>query len=243
MNSPIQIGDCKACGGKVSREAASCPHCGQPSPFQQNISVVLDSQGRPKKIFKPNIPANANTEEIWMPIEGFEGYFSVSSFGNIRSETRTIPHKRHGTSVLKGKIIIPTQTKGGSNTYGVVSFSKDGNQRTFQVHQLVARTFLENPSAFPSVNHIDGNGLNNRLDNLEWINPRDNIIHAYSLGLAQGKRGEKNSSAILTDENVRQIRKYIAEKTFTQRKIAEMFIVVPMVISDIKLGKSWKHVI
>jgi len=241
MDKSIQIGNCKACGGKVSCEAATCPHCGQPSPFQNNVSVVLDSHGRPEKIFKSNIPANANTEEIWMPVEGYDGYYSVSSFGNIRSETRTIPHKRHGQVVHKGKPIIPTPTKGGSNNYGVVSFTKEGNQRTFLVHQLVARTFLENPSACPSVNHIDGNGLNNRLENLEWINPKDNAIHAYSLGLAQGKRGEKNPSAKLTEENVRQIRKYISENTYTQRKIAEMFNVVPMVISDIKSGKTWKH--
>lgn len=73
MDKSIQIGNCKACDGKVSYEAASCPHCGQPSPFQKNISVVLDSQGRPEKIFKPNIPANANTEEIWMPVEATMG--------------------------------------------------------------------------------------------------------------------------------------------------------------------------
>ena len=242
-DKPIEIGDCKACRGKVSSEAAACPHCGQPAPFKQQCSETLDHQDRSKGRIKPNIPANANTQEVWIPVDGYDGYFSVSSFGNIRSEDRTIPHKRFGTANHKGKTMIPTQTKGESNRYGVVSFSKEGKGKTFLVHQLVAINFLENPNGYSSVNHIDGNGLNNRLDNLEWVSAKNNAIHAYKFGLAKARRGETNSCAKLTNENVREIRKLISERTLSQRKIAKMFNVVPMVISDIKSGKTWRYVV
>ncbi len=243
MNEPIQIVVCKACGSKVSSAANFCPHCGQPAPFQSQTPASPPNSSEPVKRLKPHIPAEALTEEIWMQIEGYEGYFSVSSFGNVRSETRTIPHKRFGQAVHQGKSIIPTETKSASNAYCVVSFAKEAKQKMFLVHRLVALMFLDNPNDLPSVNHIDGNGLNNRLDNLEWTSPKNNTLHAYKVGLAKGKRGEQNSSSKLTEENVRQIRKLITEKTYSQAKIAKMFGVVDMVISDIKLGKTWKHII
>jgi hypothetical protein len=200
-----------------------------------------DGQGKSAKVLRINIPANANDNEIWMPIDGYEGYYSISSFGNVRSETRTIPHKRFKMAVHKGKTITPTKRKTGSHECNVVSFTKHGNHRIFLVHQLVARAFLENPNDCPFVNHVDGNHLNNKLNNLEWINQQDSIKRAYRLGLIQAKRGAQNPGAKLTEDNVRQIRQYIAQKAFTQRKIAQMFGVVEMVISDIKLGKTWKQ--
>ena len=241
MNESIEIGVCKACGSKVSSVANFCPHCGQPSPFQRQTPTTASNPSEPVKKLKPHIPAEALAEEIWMQIEGFEGYFSISSFGNVRSETRTIPHKRFGEVILQGKPIIPTETKSVSNVYCLVSFAKEAKQKMFLVHRLVALTFIENPDNLPSVNHIDGNGLNNRLDNLEWTSPSNNTLHAYKVGLAKGKRGETNSGSKLTEENVRQIRNLITEKTYSQAKIAKMFGVVPMAISDIKLGKTWKH--
>ena len=92
--------------------------------------------------------------EIWKNIAGYEGLYEVSSFGRVRS-------LRFG----KTKILKPGKNKKG---YLRVSLCKNGKQKTFFVHRLVAQAFLENPQNLPQINHKDENKQNNRLENLEW---------------------------------------------------------------------------
>lgn len=54
------------------------------------------------------------------------------------------------------------------NGYLRVGLSKDGEQKMFLVHRLVAEAFLPNPEGLPVVNHKDGNPSNNNVSNLEW---------------------------------------------------------------------------
>lgn len=180
--------------------------------------------------------------EIWKAIAGYDGYFSVSDLGRIRTETRTVPHKRLGTVTYTGKMLKPTITESGANRYCLITLSKDGKGKSWRVHRLVAAAFVDNANDQNVVNHIDGDGTNNRASNLEWISAQENTEHAYRLGLAKGNVGIKNPSAKLTDDDVREVRKELREGKMTQRKIAEMFGVVPMVITDIKKGRSWTHV-
>jgi hypothetical protein len=81
----------------------------------------------------------------------------VSSFGNVR----------HGVH-KKNLNFIP------SNGYLHVAFYLDKKMCRNRVHRLVAKTFLENPSNLPDVDHIDGDKKNNRLDNLRWASKSDN---------------------------------------------------------------------
>ena len=57
------------------------------------------------------------------------------------------------------------------------------SRKTFALHRLIALTFLENSENKEQVNHIDGNKLNNSIQNLEWINNRENQIHKFKIGL------------------------------------------------------------
>ena len=56
----------------------------------------------------------------------------------------------------------------------------------YNIHRLVATTFIPNPENKRYVNHKDGNKLNNYIDNLEWSTPSENNLHAYTTGLKVG---------------------------------------------------------
>lgn len=60
----------------------------------------------------------------------------------------------------------------------LVNFSVAGKSVTRQVHRLVAKQFIPNPSNKPTVNHKDGNPRNNNVDNLEWATQKEQMIHA-----------------------------------------------------------------
>ena len=71
----------------------------------------------------------------------------------------------------------------GKVGYYVVALRKDNNQKTFNVHRLVAELFLNNFDNKPFVNHINGNKLDNGITNLEWCTAKENNLHAHKMGL------------------------------------------------------------
>lgn len=99
--------------------------------------------------------------EIWKDIEGYEGLYQVSSFGNIKS-----------LHFGKEKLLKPQPN---SNGYLRVSLSKNNNWIYFFVHRLVASVFLKNNNNLPCVNHKDENPLNNHVSNLEWVTHKENM--------------------------------------------------------------------
>lgn len=86
--------------------------------------------------------------------------------------------------VKNGEKVLATQTKtGGEHNYRVVTAFKDGKQKCFYVHRLVAEAFIPNPENLPEISHIDGNPGNNRVENLQWCTRQQNKQHAYRTGL------------------------------------------------------------
>jgi HNH endonuclease len=75
-----------------------------------------------------------------------------------------------------------------------------------RVHRLVAEAFVPNPGGLPEVNHRDGDKGNNCASNLEWVTHQRNIQHAYGMGLIVNPHGEVARRAILTQEEVDEIR-------------------------------------
>lgn len=73
---------------------------------------------------------------------------------------------------LKGQV----GSKNGYLSYNLTL--PDGTKKRYYAHRLVAETFLENIENKPQVNHIDGNKLNNNVDNLEWVTQKENQQHA-----------------------------------------------------------------
>lgn len=118
-------------------------------------------------------------EEIWKPIHGFEDYYEVSNKGCVRSLSRLVKCSRgKNFRIWKGKILSNILSAKG---YYQVSLSVEGETHKVYVHRLVAETFLEDRNE--TVNHKDGNKLNNCLFNLEWVSYSYNNSHAYTLGL------------------------------------------------------------
>ena len=103
------------------------------------------------------------TEE-WRDIKGYEGLYQVSNLGRVKS----LNYNR----TRKEKILKPAKNKVG---YLQVVLYKNKNDKHYTIHQLVAKTFLENPYNFKEINHKDENPLNNESSNLEWCDRKYNI--------------------------------------------------------------------
>ena len=124
------------------------------------------------------------TEEIWKNIKGYEGY-QVSNLGRIRTYNKTSFTKKHGERHWKNRILKfkPSTSSRESIKQGMgyrVDLWKDGKPKTFLVARLVATTFLEDLiNTNMTINHKDGNRLNNKVENLEWISRSDNIKYGF----------------------------------------------------------------
>lgn len=125
---------------------------------------------------------NVVAEEIWRDIPGYEGYYKVSDKGRILSLVGW-----NGKEYIKRKKIvrgwIQATDSTGSYKRRVIKLSKNGKRQEVKIHRIVASVFLGNEENKPEVNHIDGNPLNNRLDNLEWVTSSENKIHSWRTGL------------------------------------------------------------
>lgn len=119
-------------------------------------------------------------EEIWKPIEGYEGLYEVSNLGRVKSFA--IP------AMKQGKILKPNKK---SNGYMRIILCKNGVHKFVYIHRLVAEAFVPNPENKPCVNHIDNERANNHADNLEWCTQKENVRHAAKQGRLCKENGIK----------------------------------------------------
>ena len=121
-------------------------------------------------------------EEIWKDIPNYNGY-QVSNLGRVRTHNKTTYTEKHGKRVWKDRIL---KYKSKSYTPGYrVDLWKDGKPKTFLVARLVAFTFYNQDinNKKLTVDHLDGNRLNNTLDNLELVSLKENIKRGFEIGL------------------------------------------------------------
>lgn len=128
------------------------------------------------------------TNEEWKPIIGYEGLYNISTYGRIYS----IPRK--GT---KGGIVKPSFSSSG---YLQTHLCKDKTRKTFQIHRLVAKHFLDNENGYPEVNHIDECKTNNHVSNLEWCTRLQNVRHGTGIE-RMAKAHDYKTSAIKSAAN------------------------------------------
>lgn len=118
--------------------------------------------------------------EEWRPIRGFPGY-QVSNLGRVRSYNKVTKNAKSPVRRWKNRIIKQKIDKANACR---VCIWKDGKAYTFLVARLVADAFCgEMRDTRMTVNHIDGNRLNNNSSNLEWMSLQDNIRDGFASGL------------------------------------------------------------
>lgn len=100
-----------------------------------------------------------HTSETFLSVPGYEGLYEVSNKGNVKS-------------LRRGKLMKKFISNVG---YEIISLIKDGKQKTFYVHRLVALVFIPNPLNLPEINHKDEIKINNCVDNLEWCDRKYNL--------------------------------------------------------------------
>ena len=113
---------------------------------------------------------------MWKDIPDTNGYYSCNEFGEIKSNFRVIYRKNGICQTIKERIL-----KAKINNHGYAYVSLRINKHTYDmlVHRLVALTWLPNPESKETINHKDGNPLNNKLENLEWATQSENNLHRF----------------------------------------------------------------
>lgn len=140
--------------------------------------------------------------EIFVPIHGYEGLYEISNLGRVKSLPKVVGRRIKPESFLKIRI-----SKQG---YKMVSLCKQYTVFNASVHRLVAEAFIPNPEHKETINHIDGNKLNNAISNLEWATQHENNLHAYRTGLHDPKKnGRTGKRRPLTESE----KKLISERT------------------------------
>lgn len=177
----------------------------------------------------------------WKDIDGYNGLYQVNRLGIVRSLDRYINFERKNdgmiTRKLTGKVLKPGTIEG----YEYVNLTKNGIRKTYPIHRLVAKAFIPNPLAKPSVNHIDNNRTNNNVKNIEWCTPMENSAHAKKQNRCWSPRGDNHARTRIKEKEIPVIRKMIQDG-FKITEIAKLYKVSQPTISDIKSGKTYSHV-
>lgn len=130
---------------------------------------------------------------MWVPIAEFPNY-AINKDGDVRNS-------------LTGKILKPRKVSGG-RYYGVALVYK-GQRKEFKIHQLLGRYFVPNPNNGTSLDHINRNGLDNRLENLRWVSMAEN---------QQNRRSSK-----LTAADMRAIKDLYETGRYTKQELGRLF--------------------
>ena len=147
-----------ACGKRIGRESYTKTYYPLVSkrlldPFAEHLGVLL---------------FNMQENRIWKDVDGFDKNYQISNYGDVRIK------KSDGSF----KQLKPTKFGKG---YLHINLVKDGKQKSFQIHRLVAEAFVPNHKNLPIINHKDENPLNNCANNLEWCTYSYNINYGTRL--------------------------------------------------------------
>lgn len=170
--------------------------------------------------------------EEWRDIKGAH-YYQVSNYGRVRKLAHTKTDKNGVRYNIKQRYLKGTVCKDGYNKVHIHCLGK-----VQHVHRLVMLTFV-GQSNKRTVNHKDGNKLNNKLDNLEWATDGENVRHGFKNGLFSSRKGERNNQSKITKDQAKQIKELKGIKP--QSEVAKMFGISKGHVCNIQRGHNWRE--
>lgn len=164
--------------------------------------------------------------EIWKDVPGYEGLYQCSNFGRVKS------------FIYKKERIL----KSAKNNKGYLNviLTKNKTHKQFKCHRLVLMSFIGVDIYKKEVNHINNIKHDNRLENLEWVTPKENVIHSFRTKLRNNVIGERCFKSKLTSIQVLEIRSI--GRTKTLKEISEIYKIKEPSVWQIITKKSWKHI-
>lgn len=158
--------------------------------------------------------------EIWKDIRGYEGIYQVSNLGRVRSLDRHVDYKWRDkvvTKLFKGKVLRLSYTSDG---YLMIYLRKDGEDKYYAVHRLVAQAFIPNPSDLPFVNHKDECKDNNQVDNLEWCTHIYNCN--YGTAIARMRQKVTGKPKNWTEAGMQRLKESHKHENLSEETLARM---------------------
>jgi len=119
-------------------------------------------------------------DEKWIDCKNYENNYEVSNLGNVRRKNNPTHYKDGRIAYFSQTVLKPSLNKKG---YERVYLSVNSKKITRSVHRLIAESFLENPENKKTVNHINCIKTDNRVENLEWMTNKENMQHAFKMGI------------------------------------------------------------
>lgn len=115
----------------------------------------------------------SKTVEEWRPVVGYEGFYEVSDWGNVKTVERIVQFGKQKRTIKEKSL------KGIIDVWGyrLVTLSKSSKQIRKRVHQLVAQAFIPNPENKRDIDHIDCDKTNNRVENLRYVTCKENMAN------------------------------------------------------------------
>lgn len=122
-------------------------------------------------------------KELWKPVVGWEDLYEVSNTGKVRSCDRMVIDKNGVKRFHAGRILKPIYGDRDHKRASVFLCDREGKMKKYTIARLVASAWCKGYEEGLSVDHIDGNTLNDSADNLEWVTLKENIQRGYRTGI------------------------------------------------------------